>query len=175
MPPSPGHARTAAVVAACKAGQLGAALEGSSEPGLSGTAVGIVYVWDRSGSACTLAGPLTVTGLDQAGRPVTTSVRFVIASGSAALSPDGTGPGKRGRMPGGEVSAAMLLIGNPALACPVQPIDPAAWRVALASGGSVTTPNASPVSGPALTGRGGLTTCGRELAGQSPILIARPP
>jgi hypothetical protein len=158
---------------ACKAAQLGAALEGSSEPGTSGTALGTLYVWDESRSTCALTGPVTVTGLDHAARAVTTSFRFTVAPGSPALSPHGTAPGKHGRMHTQEVSAAMVLIGNPTLACPAHPIDPAAWRITLASGGSVTAPNASAASGPALTSRGGLTTCGNRLGGQSPILIAR--
>lgn len=157
---------------ACKAAQLGAALEGSSEPGTSGTALGTLYVWDESGRACTLTGPVTVTGLDHAGRTVTTRARFTIAPGSPPLSPDGSAPGKHGRTPAQEVAATLLLIGNPTLACRAHPTDPVAWRITLASGGSTTAPNAGAASGPALTRRGGLTTCGNRLAGQSPILIA---
>lgn len=157
---------------ACTAAQLGAALQGSSEPGTSGTALGTLYVWDVSGSSCMLPGPVTVTGLDQAGRSVTTSFLFMIMPGSPPLSADGIAPGQHGRMPDHEVWAAMVLIGDPTLACPARPVDPASWRIVLPSGGSVTAPNTSTASGPALTNHGGLTTCGNRLGGQSPLLIA---
>jgi len=73
---------TPAARANCRAGQLGGALEGSSQPGTGGTAVAIVYIWDKSAAACTLVGSITVSGLDQDGRQVTTVVRFVTAPGS---------------------------------------------------------------------------------------------
>ncbi|HEY3033992.1 MAG TPA: hypothetical protein VGJ54_04960 [Streptosporangiaceae bacterium] len=174
------HLRTsppAAMSADCRPDQLGAALEGSGQPGTAGMALANVNIWDKAATACTLAAPVTVTGLNQAGRPVTSSVRFLIAPGSPQLSPDGAGPDKLGRMPAREVSASMLLIAagahpnGPGLSCPAQHIDPATWRITLASGGSITTPNASPATGPALTRDGGLTTCRGRLGGQSPILI----
>jgi hypothetical protein len=177
--PSPHGSATAAAVAGCTAGQLGATFKGSSEPGTAGNALAIVYIWNRSATACTLPGPVTVAGLDQADRQVTMPVRFTIEPRSPRLSPDGTGPGKRGRMPGGEVSASLLLIAagthpnDPSLACPGQQIDPAAFRIVLASGASITTPNASASHGPALTRDGGLMICRGSLGGQSPILIAR--
>lgn len=176
--PATNPATNAVTGAACTAGQLDAALEGSSEPGTGGEALAVVYLWDKSAAACGLAGPVTVTGLSQAGRPVTTSVRFQLPPGPARLSPDGAGPGTGGRMPAGEVAASMLLIAagadpsNPALACPGHRVDPAVWRVTLASGGSVSTPNESAVSGPALTSDGGLATCRGSLGSQSPLLIA---
>jgi hypothetical protein len=156
---------------ACTAAQLGTNLEGSSEPGTSGTALGTLYVWDQSRRTCTLTSPVTVTGLDHVGHAVTRSVLFTIMAGSPPLSPDGAGPGKHGLMPA-QVAAALLLIGNPTLSCPAHPIDPAAWRITLPSGGSVTAPNASAATGSSLTSHGGLTTCGNRLGGQSPILIA---
>jgi hypothetical protein len=171
------HASTspvAAITADCTAGQLDVALEGSSQPG-AGEALAIVYLWDQSGSACVLGGPVTITGLNRAGRQVTSSVRFAVpALTSPPLTPDGTGPGKHGRMPAGEVAATMLLIaaGSRAKAdqdCLGGLIDPATWHLTLASGGSLTTANASPVSGPTLTSAGGLTTCQGSLSGQQPI------
>jgi hypothetical protein len=168
----------AVVAAACTAGQLGAVLEGSSQPGTGGTALAIVYLWDRSASACRLAGPVTIVGLSRAGRPVTTSARFQLPARRAPLSPDGTGPGTLGRMPAREVVASLLLIGtgahssDPALACAGHRVDPAVLRITLASGGSITLPNATAVPGPELTRDGGLTTCRGSLQGQSPMLIA---
>jgi hypothetical protein len=105
-----------------------------------------------------LPGKLTVTGVTRAGRPVTGAVRVTVAPGPA-LSPGGTGPGRNGRMPAGQVSASLLLIAagtHPAGApsCSGHHVDPAAFRVTLASGGSVSTRNASSARGPALTGDG---------------------
>ncbi len=91
-PPKP-----AAAADGCTAAQLSAALEGSSEPGTGGTALASVYLWNNSATACTLPGPMTVIGLDQAGRQVTTPVRFTTMPGSPALSPRGTGPSEPGR------------------------------------------------------------------------------
>jgi len=168
-----------ASASACTSAQLGSALEGSRQPGTGGTALASVWIWNKSASACVLPGPLTVAGLDTAGRRVTTIVRLTIAPGSPALSPDGTGPSKPGRMPAGGISASLLLIaagthpGNSAPSCTGHQIDPAAFRIALASGGSITAANASAARGPALTRDGGLMTCRGNLAGQSPILIAR--
>ncbi len=155
--PSSYGSTSAAAAAGCAAGQLGAALEGSSEPGTAGTALGSVYLWNKSATACTLPGPVTVIGLDQAGRQVTTPVRVTTGAGSPALSTGGTGPSKRGRMPAGEVIASLLLIAagthpdNSSPSCPGHQIDPATFRIVLASGGSITAPNASAAHGPALT------------------------
>jgi hypothetical protein len=174
------HTRTGAVAAAgCAAGQLGAALEGSSEPGTGGTALASVYLWDKSATACALRGPVTVAGLDTAGRQITTRVGFTIAPGSPALSPSGTGPGKNGRMPDGEVSASLLLIAagtHPGRSRPPwcgREVNPAAFRIVLASGGAIIMPNAGATPGPTLTRDGGLMTCRGNLTGQSPILIAQ--
>jgi hypothetical protein len=84
-------------------------------------------------------------------------------------------------MPAGQVSASLLLIaagthpGNSATSCSGHQVDPAAFRVTLASGGSVTTPNASRDRGPALTHEGGLLTCRGRLGGQSPVTVSEPP
>jgi hypothetical protein len=63
---------------------------------------------------------------------------------------------------------------DPGLACHGHHTDPAAWRITLGTGGSITTPNSSAASGPALTRHGGLTTCRGEVYGQSPMLISPP-
>lgn len=174
------HASTGAASAAgCAAGQLGAALERSSEPGTGETALASVYIWDKSATACALRGPVTVAGLDTAGRRVTRRVGFTIAPGSPALSPGGTGPGKNGRMPDGEVAASLLLIaagthpGRARPPCSGREVDPAAFRIMLASGGAIIMPNAGATHGPTLTRDGGLVVCRGNLVGQSPILIAR--
>lgn len=168
----------AVVTAACTAGQLGAALEGSSQPGTGGTALALLYLWDKSATACRIGGPVTIAGLSRAGRPVTTSVRFQLPARRAPLSPDGTGPDTLGRMPAREVVASLLLIAagahpdDPAVACAGHRVDPAALRITLATGGSITMRNAAASPGPELTRDGGLTTCRGSLAGQSPMLIA---
>lgn len=140
-------------------------------------ALAIVYVWNTSARTCGLAGPVMISGLSQAGRQVTNSVRFTLPQRSAQLSPDGIGPSKDRRIPDHEVAATMLLIAagvhpnDPSMACPGHHVDPASWRITVASGGSITTPNSSGSSGPALNGAGGLTTCRGNLAGQSPLLL----
>jgi hypothetical protein len=139
-------------------------------------ALGIITIWDASPAACTLSGKLTVTGVSRTARPVTGVVRFTVAPGPA-LSPGGTGPGSNGRMPAGQVSASLLLIAagthpGGAPSCSGQHVDPAAFRVTLASGGSVSTRNASSARGPALTGDGGLLTCRGRLFAQQGVTVS---
>ena len=178
-PPSVTSTPAAAAKTVCTRDQLRAALDGSSQPGTAGTALATVYIWNTSARACTLRGPITVTGLNQSGHPITSSVRFAMPPRSPRLSPDAIGPGDLGRMPAHEITASMLLIAagthssDPGLGCPGHDINPASWRITLPGGGSITTPNTSTASGPALTPDGGLTTCHGRLHGQSPILIAR--
>jgi hypothetical protein len=162
----------------CTASHLRAAMEGSSEPGTGGMALAIVYVWNKSPTACALTGPVTITGLNKDGQQVTNSVRFTMPPRPAKLSPGGTRPGKHGQMPDHEVAATMLLIAagtqpTAGIPCPGRLVDPAIWRITIASSGSITAPNASEVSGPALNSDGGLTTCRSKLAGQSSLLFER--
>ncbi len=177
-PSAPGSPR-AAITTDCIPGWLGAALEGSSEPGTAGMALAVVYVWNKAAKPCVLVGPVTVAGLNLAGHQVTIAVHFSMPPRASPLSPDASGPGKRDRVPAREVVVSMLLIAagthpnDPGLACPGHHIDPATWRIALGSGGSITIPNSSAASGPALTRAGGLTTCRGKVYDQSPILIAR--
>lgn len=75
------------------------------------------------------------------------------------------------------MSASLLLIaaGTHPAGAPLRSghhVDPAAFRVTLASGGSVSTRNASSTRGPALTGDGGLLTCRGRLFGQSPVTVS---
>lgn len=166
-----------AAKAHCTAGQLGAALEGSSQPGTAGMGLAIIYVWNNSAAACTLIGPVTVAGLNSGGRQVTNSVRFAITPGSPPLSPRGIGPSPLGRLPAHEVAAGMLLIAAGAhppegQSCRTHQVDPALWRISLISGGSITARNASPSAGPALSSNGGLTTCHGRLGHQSPMNIS---
>jgi hypothetical protein len=163
----------ATAIADCTSGLLGAAFEGGNQPG-AGQALGFVFLWDTLASACALGSPVTITGLSRAGRQVTPAVRFTLPPfTSARLTPDGTKPDKQGRIPAREAAATMTLI-----ATGIQPdagsycpglIDPATWRITLASGGSLTTANVSAVTGPLLTSDGGLSICPGALNGQSPI------
>jgi hypothetical protein len=162
--------------AVCTHAQLGVAFRGSSQPGTGDMALGIITVWDASPATCTLPGRLTVTGISRTSRPATGAVHFTVAPGPA-LSRDGTGPGRAGRMPAGEVTASLLLIAagtHPAGApsCQGHQVDPAAFRVTLASGGSLSAPNTSSSRSPALTGDGGLLTCRGSMSGQSPVTVS---
>jgi hypothetical protein len=82
----------------CAAGQLALTYIGG-EPA---TDFGTLLVRDRSRHACALGGPVRVTGLNPAGRRVTSTVRFPF-EGAAVLSPS-AGPITRppgGGKPGG--------------------------------------------------------------------------
>jgi hypothetical protein len=177
-PPSGRPGRPPHRAAACTPAQLDAAFGGSSQPGTGNTALGIITIRDASPAACRLRGKLTVTGISRTGRPVTAPVRFAVMPGPA-LSRDGTGPGRNGGMPAGQVSASLLLISagthppSGAPSCSGHQVDPAAFRVTLASGGSVGAPNASSARGPALTGDGGLLTCRGRLFGQRQVTVSR--
>jgi hypothetical protein len=166
---------TPARAARCAAADLGAAFTGASQPGTGGTALGFVFLWDKSPAACRLGGPVTVTGLSRSGKPVTTSARFSVPNRSPLLSADGTGPDRHGRFPAVQASATLLLVATGAhpsggLPCPGHQVQPAKWRVRIGAG-TLTAPNESPASGPALTAVGGLVTCRGKLGGQSPLSV----
>ena len=161
----------------CTAADLGAAFVGTSQPGTSNTALGLVLLWDESARTCRLAGPVTVSGLDRSGKRVTMSARFSLpAQPGPVLSANGAGPDSNGRFPADEASASLLLTAagaHPASApCRGHQVKPAAWRIDIGPG-SLTARNASQVSGPALTADGGLVTCRGRLGGQSQLSVSR--
>jgi hypothetical protein len=163
---------------ACTTGQLGMAFRGVSEPGTDNSALGQVVLWNKSARACALTEPIKVAGLNRAGHRDTNTVSFTIGVKAPKLSPHGTGPSKRGHFPKREVVAQILLIAagprpGDAPSCSKHLVDPATWRLELPSGKPMTVANKSASRGPALNGKGGLTTCRGQLGGQSPITIGR--
>jgi hypothetical protein len=176
----PSHDESASAPAArCAAADLDAAFLGVSQPGTGGTALGLVLLWDKSAAACRLGGPVTVTGLDGSGKRVTMSVGFGLPARPALplLSANGAGPDSSGRFPAGEASASLLLMAAgahpaPGAPCTGHQVNPAVWRIGIGEG-SLTAPNASKASGPALTVDGGLVTCRGRLGGQSPLSVSR--
>ena len=162
----------------CTAADLGAAFLGTSQPGTGGTALGLVLLWDNSAGSCRLGGPVTVAGVDRAGKRVTMSVGFSLPARPPVplLSANGSGPDSNGRFPAGEASASLLLTAagaHPASGAPCtgHQVRPAAWRITVGKG-SLTAPNSSNASGPALTASGGLVTCRGRLGGQSPLSVS---
>ncbi len=175
------HGRSAAPGSAarsCATRQLGIAFQGSKEPGTNNSALGQLLLWNKSARACALTEPIKVAGLNRAGHRVTNTVSFTIGAKAPKLSPQGTRPGKQGHFRKGEVVAQILLIAagprpGDGPSCSRHLVDPATWRLELASGRPLTVANRSSSRGSALNGEGGLTTCRGHLAGQSPILIGR--
>lgn len=152
----------------------------------AGNDFGTILVRDVSDRACTLAGPLRLTGLDAAGRSVTRSVRYPV-SGVAVLSPD-AGPVSRPERSLGGLSGVLPgeLTGILPLAAeyrdaPTQDgrcnpfwVIPAAWRIILAGGGTLTVPNADRHDPARLVPSGGLVTCRGQLDLPQPVTVGWP-
>ncbi len=170
---------------ACAAGQLALSYLGG-EPG-TGYDFGTVLVRDTSSRACTLAGPVRLTGLDAAGHPVTRTVSFPLA-GVAVLSA-GAGPvtragrsGAPGGVTPGELTGALRLEAEyrdgPAHAdrglCTPLWVVPATWRVAFPGGRTLTLPDADPGDSAKLVSSGGFVTCRGRLGRVGPATVSWP-
>ena len=142
---------------ACTAAQLAMSYR---DGGLgAGSDFGGIAIRDVSAAACQLAGPVSVTGLDASGRPVTETVAARFAS-PGVLSPHGPIVPDHDTPPPGDLEYWMPLGAEyrdgdtPSGLCPRQ-LTPAAWRVTLAAGG--------------FTVRGSLITCeGRLMSISAP-------
>jgi len=161
---------------ACTAGQL--ALSFSGGVAGAGNMFGTVLVRDVSGQPCTLTGPLRLTGIDRAGRPVTRTLTFAV-TGVAVLSPR-TGP----------FSQRVIFAGNPTQTargafvgqlhivaeyrdapngryCSPLWVVPRSWRVVLPGGRALAVANGDRAGpGLKLVPSGGLVTCRGELAAE---------
>jgi hypothetical protein len=139
------------------------------QPG-AGNDFATIAAWDTGSSACRLAGPVTLAGLGSGGSADTNTVRLTV-TGAGELTAHGTAPGAGQVLPGAE-SAAWLLISaeyrdDPATGgmCTAHQVEPAAFRLTMPAGGTVTVANAD-THQPAVRGlaaNGGLLTCRGEL------------
>jgi hypothetical protein len=152
----------------------------------AGNDFGAVLVSDASGRACTLSGPLRLTGLDLAGHPVTRSISFPV-TGVAVLSP-GAGPvSPRVAVAGSPAAAARgAFVGTLSLAaeyrdgpvsvdngyCAPLWIVPATWRLVLPGGQALTVPNIDRTGTGKLVPSGGLVTCRGQLGGLLPATVS---
>jgi hypothetical protein len=149
---SPG--RRAEIVPECRADSLDVKF-GGGQPS-AGNDFATIVVWDKASRACRLAGPVTLVGLGFGGSPDTNVVRLTV-TGAGELTPHGMAPGPNQVLPR-TGSAAWLLISaeyrdDPVTGglCTAHQVEPAAFRLTLPAGGTVTVAN------------GGLLTCRREL------------
>jgi len=135
------------------------------EPG-AGNDFGSILFYDTGAAACTLAGKVSVTGVNTAGTPVTATVTSTFAapgilSPDAAPVPDGDTP------PPGELVYWWLLMSEyrdgPANVdngvCQPDWVVPASWRIILPGGATLTVANSDPDNFGRLVPGGGLVTC----------------
>ena len=158
----------APTVPACRADDLGVKFIGG-QPG-AGNDFAVIVAWDTASSACRLAGPVTLVGLGSGGSADTNVVRLAVTA-AGELTAHGTAPVAGQVLPGG-ASAAWLLISagyrdDPVTGgmCTAHQVEPAAFRLTLPAGGTVTVANADTYR-PAVRGlaaNGGLLTCRGEL------------
>lgn len=152
----------------CLADGLGVKFIGG-QPG-AGNDFATIIAWDTASSACRLAGPVTLAGLGSNGSADTNAVVLAV-TGEGELTAHGTAPGAGQVLAGGE-SAAWLLVSaeyrdDPVTGgmCTAHQVEPAAFRLTLPAGGTVTVANAGTqrqgVRG--LAANGGLLTCRGEL------------
>ena len=163
-----GAASTGRAAPECRADDLGAKFIGG-QPG-AGNDFATIVAWDTASSACRLSGPVTLVGLGSGGRADTNAVRLTV-TGAGELTAHGTAPSAGQVLPGG-ASAAWLLISaeyrdDPVTGamCTAHHVEPAAFRLTLPAGGTVTVANAD-THQPAVHGlaaNGGLLTCRGEL------------
>jgi hypothetical protein len=139
-------------------------------------------IWDRSATDCLLTSPILASGLDKAGRPVTETLSYPVQA-PALLTAHEIDPGDHRQFSAGEgvvsliVAAAYLHDGRSHSApCTGHELEPASWRLTLASGGLLTVPNMDPLDA-GEHGRGlpvdhGLLTCRGELESPKPAAVA---
>ena len=164
----------AARPAACGRAQLRLNYRGSV-PG-AGNDLGTIVVSDQ-GRPCWLAGPITLTGLNKTGRPVTATITYrkvgrMAKAGGRPASQHGTV-----LRPGLVASISVWAEyrddpASPNGMCTAHQLEPATWRLRLASGAALTVPNADPAGFGSLTADHGLLTCRGQLDRPQPIVVA---
>jgi hypothetical protein len=161
-------ASTGRAAPGCPADDLGVKFIGG-QPG-AGNDFATIVAWDTASTACQLSGPVTLVGLGPGGSADTNAVRLTV-TGAGELTAHGTAPDAGQVLPRG-TSAAWLLISaeyrdDPATGgmCTAHQVEPAAFRLTLPAGGTITVSNAD-AHQPAVHGlaaNGGLLTCRGEL------------
>ena len=180
--PGPAPVPNPTPVPACTAAQVRLAYL-TGQP-VGGHDFGIIAVWDQSPAACSLAGPVTLTGLGQAGRPATKNLKYEV-SAPGLLSARGTRPGEGMQISTGEGAAPLIVAASYSddssaghRAC-ARPLEPAAWRLTIPSGGTLTVANADPQAtskaAHGLPADHGLLTCGGLLDAPAPVVVPSPP
>ena len=168
MPAGTLPGRTAAPSPECRADDLGVKASGD-QPG-AGNDFAEIVAWDKAPVACRLAGTLTLAGLGPGGSVDTNAVQLTV-TGTGELTAHGTTPGPGQVLLAGE-SAAWLLISaeyrdDPVTGaiCTAHHVEPAAFRLTLPAGGTVTVADGGTSRSAAggLTANGGLLTCRGEL------------
>ena len=161
---------------ACIPADLGAAYLAGHPAG--GHDTGIIAIWDRSSSPCTLTGPIMVTGLDRAGHVMTTNLSYQVMV-TNVLTARGSRPRAGMRLMAGERAAPLIVSAGYKLdtlhryrQC-AQQTEPATWLLTFPVGGALAVANADP-HGPARNGRGlpannGLLTCRGVLDAPEPV------
>jgi hypothetical protein len=158
----------AGAVPECRADGLGVKFIGG-EPG-AGNDFATIVAWDTASGICRLAGPVTLVGLGPGGSADTNAVRLTV-TGAGELTAHGTAPGAGQVLPGGESAAWMLVSAeyrdDPVTGgmCTAHQVEPAAFRLTLPAGGTVTVANAGTYQPGvrSLPANGGLLTCRGEL------------
>jgi len=167
----------------CRTRQLGFAYTGSAAGACND--FGSIVVWDKSGTACALPGPVRVTGLNRAGHRVTERQKLGV-SGTDVLAAHGSGPlwsARRGTYYRRDDTVAVVVLAaeyrddpaGPDGLCTGHQIEAATWRVTLASAavGLVTNSYQHGPSVRTLPANHGLLTCRGELDRPTPVTIVR--
>lgn len=162
---------------ACTPGQLALSYRDGGEG--AGNDFGEIIFRDTAQQPCTLAGTVSVTGVNAAGRPVTSTVTSAFA-GPGTLSPHAV-PVPAGGTPAlGELAYVWVLQSEyrdgPATVdngmCQPDWVIPASWLVTLPRGATILIHNADPHDPAPTASGGGLVTCQGRLgaAGQPAYL-----
>jgi hypothetical protein len=160
---------------ACPASQLALGCRGGG-PG-AGTDFGLIIFRDTGAAPCRLAGLVRVTGLNAAGRPVTSTATSAFAD-PGVLSPHAPPPRALAAPAPGELAYGWTLaagyrdgpagIGRGYRQPPW--VTPAAWRIVLPGGTTFVIRNADPRH-QGLAPAGGLITCQGRLGAARPSYL----
>jgi hypothetical protein len=176
---SPQPAPAPTQVPACRASQL--SLTYLTGQPVGGHDFGIIAIWDKSAAGCSLAGPVLLTGLSQAGHPVTQDLTYEV-SAPGTLTAHGLRPQEGMQMGQGERAAPLIVAAEyshgpraGSKTC-ARPVEPATWRLMTPSGETLAVANADPHA-TARAARGlpadhGLLTCRGRLDPPAPVAIA---
>jgi hypothetical protein len=136
----------------------------------AGNDFGAILLRDGSGEPCRLTGPVSVTGLNAAGHPVTVTVSTKVI-GPAVLSP--RGQLARNRLPRPGTLAEQISVFAEYRDAPNGQLCavhfPATWRVALPGGQVVKVANTDPANRTKANKSGGFYTCRRRLGVNGPV------